>query len=169
MAGLGSASYTGSGAARQTTGPQSRPASLATLVVVAGMLAGCSTIMMPLSGWTSSQNGPPPDELVTGSIRKGGPTPPAPDSDGEVVRRTIEAVRPGGPAQIPWSNPASGNSGTIADVVEAKAKNGAPCRDFTSTLTTIEGVALYRGRACLGYTGPWDLVEFAPAEAKPAG
>ncbi|MDK9695640.1 MAG: RT0821/Lpp0805 family surface protein [Siculibacillus sp.] len=167
MAGLGAASYTAHGAARQTKSSQSRPASIAALLVTAVMLAGCSTIMRPLSAWTSPQSDPPPDELVTGSIRKPIDTP---DGDGEVIRRTVESARlPGAAAQLAWTNPASGNSGTISDIVEAKARNGAPCRDFATTLTTVEGVVLYRGRACQGYLGPWDLVEFARADAKPAG
>jgi surface antigen len=123
--------------------------------------------MMPLNGWTSSQNGPPPDEIVTGSIRK--PVAADPESDGEVIRRAVETASPIATARIEWTNPASGNSGTISELVEGKARNGAPCRAFATTLTTIEGVALYRGRACQGYTGPWDLVEFGPATAKPAG
>ncbi len=168
MAGPGSASYTALGAARQTRRPQSRPAVIATLVGVATMLAGCSTVMMPLSGWTSSQSGPPADEIITGSIRKPNEAPP--DGDGEVIRRAVEtATRSAGAAKLVWNNAATGNSGTISDIVEAKARNGAPCRDFATTLSTIEGVALYRGRICQGYLGPWDLVEFAPTGEKPAG
>jgi hypothetical protein len=141
---------------------------IAALLGVATMLAGCSTVMMPLSGWTSSQNGPPADEIITGSIRKPGET--APDGDGEVIRRAVEtATRSAGPAKLEWSNAATGNSGTISDIVEAKARNGAPCRDFATTLATIEGVALYRGRICQGYLGPWDLVEFAQSTDKSGG
>jgi hypothetical protein len=40
---------------------------------------------------------------------------------------------------------------------------------ISTTLATIEGVTLYRGRACQGYAGPWDLVDFAPAAPSPAG
>ncbi|WP_333821995.1 RT0821/Lpp0805 family surface protein [Pinisolibacter sp.] len=167
MAGLGTASYTAPGAPRQTRAAQSRSASIAVLLMVSSMLGGCSTIMMPLNAWTSSQNGPPADEIVTGSIRK--PVAPDPEGDGEVIRRAVETAAPSVAAKIEWTNPASGNSGTISDLVEAKARNGAPCREFATTLTTIEGVALYRGRACQGYAGPWDLVEFGPAATKPAG
>jgi len=147
---------------------QSRPALLATLVVTAMALAGCSTIMMPLNGWSSSQATPPADELTTGSI--GGAKAPAPDSDAEMVRRTVEtAVRTAGSAQLAWTNPTSGNSGTVSELVEARAKNGAPCRDFATTLATIQGISLWRGRACQGYSGPWDLVDFGPAGETPAG
>jgi surface antigen len=170
LAGLGRASYTAPVTARQTKPPQIRPSAIAALVVAATMLAGCSNILMPLNGWGASQATPPADELVTGSIHKPSAPALAPDSDGEMVRRAVETAKPAaGAARIEWSNPTSGNSGTISDLVEARAVNGAPCRDFATTLTTIEGVALYRGRACQGFAGPWDLVEFAPAAAKPAG
>ena len=167
MAGLGSASYTALGAPRQTRVSQSRSASIAVLVAATAMLGGCSTIMMPLNGWTSSQPAPPADEIVTGSIRK--PVAVDPESDGEVIRRAVVSATPSAAARIEWTNPASGNSGTISELVEAKARNGAPCRAFATTLTTIEGVALYRGRTCQGYAGPWDLVEFGPVAAAPAG
>lgn len=173
MAGLGSTSYNARVAGRQTSRPQSRPAVIA---VLAGalILSGCSTVMMPLSGWGSAQNGPPAGEIATGSIPKPTVATPAPESDGDVIRRTVEQVARGTAVADPtgrltWSNPTSGNSGTISDLVAAKASNGAPCRDFATTLATIEGVSMYRGRACQGYAGPWDLVDFAPAEVKPAG
>lgn len=138
-------------------------------VLLTGLtLAGCSTIR-PLSQWMGASNEPPPDEIVTGSIPKPTVAQPAPESDGEVIRRAVEAaVRGPGPARLEWSNPSSGHSGTLSDLTVVTAKNGAPCRDFTTTLATVEGVELYRGRACQGYAGPWDLVDFAPAAPPPA-
>ena len=169
MAGREAASYTALGDGRQTRRPQSRPALAATLLFVSVTLGGCSTIR-PLSGWMSSSNAPPADEITTASIPKPTVVQTAPDSDGEIVRRTVEAAAKGEAAvKLEWANPASGNSGTITDLAASRAKNGAPCRDFATTLATIEGVSLYRGRACQGYAGPWDLVDFAPAGAATPG
>lgn len=168
MAGLEAPSYTAPVPTRQTRHPQSRSAIAALLLASVPLLGGCSTIMMPLSGWTSSQATPPAGELTTASIPK--PTVPAPpaESDGDVIRRTVEAAaKAKSTPQLAWANPASGNSGTITGLNAATAKNGAPCRDFSTTLATIEGVSMYRGRACQGYAGPWDLVDFTPA-APPA-
>ena len=133
------------------------------------MLAGCSAIR-PLSAWVSGPDTPPEGEIVTGSIPKPTVVQPPPESDGEVIRRTVEAAvaAPAAP-QLAWSNPSSGHSGTITGLVPAKAKNGAPCRDFATTFASIEGVSMYRGRACQGYSGPWDLIDFAPAETAAAG
>lgn len=168
MAGLFVASYTARETARQPRRTHSRPASIAALVLFCLGLGGCAVIR-PLSAWTSSSNTPPDDELTTGSIAKPAPSAAVPVSDGEVVRRTIEATRIVGPARVEWKNAASGNSGTITELVEARAKNGAPCRDFATTFATVDGVRMYRGRACQGYVGPWDLVEFGPVEPDPAG
>lgn len=170
MAGLDVASYTVRDGTRQPQRPQGRPAFAAILGLAALGLAGCSTIMIPLSGWGSAEGGPPPGEITTGSVPKPTVAAPQPDSDGEVIRRTVEAaVHDRTTGRVEWRNASSGNSGTITDLVEAKASNGAPCRDFATTLTTIDGVRMYRGRACQGYTGPWDLVEFGPASVEPAG
>ncbi len=172
MAGRRRASYTAPAEGRHPDASQRRPAAIAVLVTIALVLCGCSTIIVPLSGLTSSSSEPATDDIATGSIPKPDPRRPSPESDADVVRRTIEraAQAPASaPVPIAWSNPTSGNSGTISELAPAKAANGAPCRDFATTLATIDGVRLYRGRACQGYTGPWDLVDFAPVERTPAG
>lgn len=169
MAGRCVASYTAPGGPRQSKRPHCRSALTAALACAALGLAGCSTITIPLTGWSSTPSGPPPGE-ITGSIPKPTVAAPAPDSDGDVIRRTLEAAVPApAPVKVAWKNPASGNSGTITGLTETKAQNGAPCRDFETTLATIDGVRLYRGRACRGYAGPWDLVDFGPADGNPAG
>ena len=123
-------------------------------------------MMMPLSAWMS--NDPPPPSDITGSIPKPTVAAPSPDSDSDVIRNTVATALPEIPV-ISWKNPSSGNSGTITKVAPIKAVNGAPCRTFESTLVTIEGVRLYRGQACQGYAGPWDLVRFEPADAANPG
>ncbi len=130
---------------------------------------------MPLSMWGSPSNEPPAGEITTGSIAKpsaGAPRPTVaampPESDGDVIRRTVP-VAPLGDAPTGWKNEATGNTGTLAKIVQTKAINGAPCRDFETTLVTVQGVRLYRGRACLGYSGPWDLVTFDPVDPMAPG
>lgn len=148
------------------------------LIAIAGLgllLSGCAGISMPLSMWGSSSNEPPAGEITTGSIAKSASAAPRPtvavmppESDGDVIRRTVP-VAPLGEAPMSWKNEATGNSGTLAKIVQTKAMNGAPCRDFETTLVTVQGVRLYRGRACLGYSGPWDLVTFDPVDPMAPG
>lgn len=127
---------------------------------LAPTLGGCAGIMMPLSSWMSSAPEPAAAE-TTGSIRRDGPGPAAPTDDGEIIRRTIEtAVAKGETAPLTWRNEASGHEGTLTRIAAARAANGAPCRDFETTVVAVQGVDLHGGRACQGYTGAWDLLRF---------
>jgi len=163
LAGRRVSSYTRVDDRHQPRGTHRRIASIVVLMgLTAPSLAGCAGIMMPMSAWMS---GEPPAAEVTGSIPKPTVAAPPPDSDGDVIRSTVAGAPGAENAALPWKNTASGNSGTISKIAVTKAVNGAPCRDFETTLVTIDGVRLYRGRACQGYSGPWDLVRFEPTDA----
>lgn len=176
MADCHSSSYTRVVGGHQSKRVHRRIASVAVLMgVLAPGLVGCAGIMMPMSAWMS---GEPPATEVTGSIPKPTVAEPRPDSDSDVIRSTVAAAPSAVAAPIAgklegsplaWKNEASGNSGTISKIVPVKAVNGAPCRDFETTLVTIDGVRLYRGRACQGYAGPWDLVRFEPSDVASPG
>lgn len=120
--------------------------------------------MMPLSSLMSSspsETAAPPSD-VTGSV---GPAQPAstlpPDGDGDAVRRAIEvAAARGVDAPVAWKNDATGHSGTVTASTAVRAGNGAPCRDFETTLVTVEGVDLHGGRICQGYSGTWEVLRF---------
>ncbi|MER2604604.1 MAG: RT0821/Lpp0805 family surface protein [Siculibacillus sp.] len=126
---------------------------------IAPMLGGCAGIMMPLSSWMSG-----PEEAsteITGSIPKVPATAASTDGDGETVRRAIEAASATGrEAPLAWKNETTGNSGTITHVTGTRAANGAPCRDFETTLVKVSGVDLHGGRVCQGFSGAWELVRF---------
>ena len=166
MAGLRSSSYTGEQSRRQPCPAQSRVAWRVgalgrgvAVVMAAAMLGGCAGIMMPLSAWTAKSEPAEPD--ITGSIPKPATSAPQAATDAGVVLKAIEAAGViGRDAPIAWANEATGNTGTITHIVAGRALNGAPCRDFETTLVTIEGVRLHAGRACQGYDGPWEMVHF---------
>lgn len=172
MAGLLTSFYTPEREGHQPRRSQCGVASIAVLMAgLAPALAGCSGFMMPMSSWLS---GEPPAAETTGSIPKPTVAAPTPDSDSDVIRNTVARAPTSEGLTLPWKsanqpvtwkNEASGNSGTISKIAPLKAVNGAPCRDFETTLVTIDGIRLYRGRACQGYNGPWDLVRFEPTDA----
>ncbi len=58
---------------------------------------------------------------------------------------------------VSWSNPESGNSGTVTPLREAvRPTDGATCRDFEQSVTTKDGrVATERGTACRAADGTW--------------
>lgn len=166
MAGRTTPSYTPTPTLRHLSPPQRRIASTVGIVLALAVpIGGCASIVMPLSALMGS-SAPPPED-VTGSIpRPAAAVPAQAESDGEMIRRRVEEAAGGiGGGPLEWRNPASGHSGTITTLVPSKARNGASCRDFETTMATIEGVRLYRGRACQGYAGPWDLVRLEAADA----
>lgn len=160
MAGLRSPVYTTASRPRQSRSAQIGRA-LGGLVLLSA-LGGCG-IVMPLSSLMSSspsETAAPPSE-VTGSIGPAQPSTRPPDGDGDAVRRAIEvAVARGIDAPVAWKNEATGNSGTVTASTAVRAANGAPCRDFETTVVSISGVDLHGGRICQGYAGAWEVLRF---------
>ena len=162
MAGLRAPSYTVVRGEHHRPVSQSRRAvSAVTGLALCLALGGCG-IVMPLS---SLMSGSPKDEPrepaeVTGSIGKADAAAPA-DTDADAVRRALEVASARGvEAPVAWKNETTGNSGTVTASTAARAGNGAPCRDFETTLVSISGVDLHSGRICQGYTGAWEVLRF---------
>ncbi len=168
MAGLRSPTYTGAREPRQRRATRIGRALLG-VVVLCGPFAtaGCG-IVVPLSSLMSHatpEPGPTSGD-VTGSIAPtANRTPQTPnESDADAVRRAIEvAAARGVDAPVAWTNVSTGNSGTVTASTATRASNGAPCRDFETTLVTISGVDLHAGRICQGYTGAWEVLRFERA------
>lgn len=162
MAGLRSPSYTVVRGAHHHPVLQSRRAvSVVTGLALCFMLGGCG-IVMPLSSWMSGPAKDEPREAaeVTGSIGKAAEVAAA-DTDADAVRRALEVASARGvDAPVAWRNDATGNSGTVTASTASRAGNGAPCRDFETTLVSISGVDLHSGRICQGYTGAWEVLRF---------
>jgi surface antigen len=58
---------------------------------------------------------------------------------------------------VSWSNPESGNSGTVTPLRESvRPADGATCREFEQSVATKDGrVATERGTACRAADGTW--------------
>jgi surface antigen len=110
------------------------------------------------------------DTTTTGSIAPspgGSPAPqpmPSPvvasldPSDWEAIR-TVSAERlatAGAGSEIDWSNPDTGNSGTIAPLAAMRPQDGLSCRPFVLTVSDVRGVRRYQASACRGVDG-WQL------------
>lgn len=126
---------------------------------------------------------------LTGSIptaAAAAPAPPvpaakAPDagakpSDWEAVRRSVARAEPSAGAEpvkdkaktrekarIEWANAETGNSGTISGVI-ASGRAGAACKGFNTTVSSVDGVRLYRGQLCRRASG-WELTSVEPADS----
>lgn len=58
-----------------------------------------------------------------------------------------------------WSNPDSGNSGTITPTSTYKTSAGQDCREYTQTIKVDGKEETARGRACRQADGTWKIVQ----------
>lgn len=83
-------------------------------------------------------------------------------SDEVTVRNAVSSVDPKAAAEnIPWANADTGSRGAITALVESR-ENDVLCRRFTTTRESFDGVALYRGKACMTDSGSWQMMGFQP-------
>lgn len=138
-------------------------------VLCAGLsLAGCGSITIPLGGLGSGASD------VTGASTVADPRganalalayETLGDPDWEEVRKTVaSSLFAPADARLEWVNERTGTRGTITGLVSTRAKNGASCRQFTTTMARIDGVRLYRAEACQGYAGQWEIINTGLAD-----
>ncbi|MCX5481174.1 RT0821/Lpp0805 family surface protein [Kaistia geumhonensis] len=137
---------------------------------------GCAFLCLALSGCGLTPFGSDAlDTTTTGSIAPvpatttaTSPVPPsaAPSpvvasldpSDWEAIR-AVSAERlatAGAGSEIDWTNPDTGNSGTIAPLAAMRPQDGLSCRPFVLTVSDVRGVRRYQASACRG-EGGWQL------------
>ena len=64
-------------------------------------------------------------------------------------------------APLPWANAETGSRGAINAMAEVR-KGSDLCRSFTASRERFDGVAMYRGQACMVAPGAWRMEEFRP-------
>ena len=74
---------------------------------------------------------------------------------GETVQQTMEH----GPTNSvgSWSNPDSGNSGTVTPTQTMLSANNQPCREFTTTVNIGGELSQAYGTACRQNDGSWKI------------
>ncbi|RWB07487.1 MULTISPECIES: RT0821/Lpp0805 family surface protein [unclassified Mesorhizobium] len=60
---------------------------------------------------------------------------------------------------VPWANSDTGSRGSITELAESR-DNGQLCRRFTASRESFDGVALFKGEACLAGAGAWRMQDF---------
>ncbi len=84
-----------------------------------------------------------------------------------VLQRALETARTH--VEVPWRNPATGNSGDIVVERTFYREPGTPCRAYVRTLEPAAGVAqVTKGTGCRSSTGLWLVEEEAATAAAPA-
>lgn len=103
--------------------------------------------------------------ILTSSVRTeaGSPADPERLSDETAIRNAVSSADLTELAgrSLPWANPATGSRGAISSLVEAKDK-GILCRRFTTSRESFDGIALFKGEACMAETGAWHMAAFSP-------
>lgn len=102
--------------------------------------------------------------LVTGAVPVSqSVTDTTETSDANTVRNAVSAAVLDGTGSVPlaWANRETGSRGTVTEIAETD-QEGLVCRRFETSRESFEGIALYKGNACLGADGQWSMLEFAP-------
>ena len=74
----------------------------------------------------------------------------------QTQQKALESTPAGQP--LPWSNPQSGNSGTITPAAPYQNPNGQYCREFTNKINVGGQTQTGYGTACRQPDGSWQIV-----------
>lgn len=132
-----------------------RQLAVAIMTVIA--LSGCSAISIPLGEATGTSDMNAPIDL-TGTIAKPTDLDVGPD-DRSYIAAAIPAhmADPTDQALLSWSNPDTGNSGTIAEITPADPNGIRGCARFTTSANTFAGLRNYTGMACPDSFKTWHV------------
>lgn len=103
--------------------------------------------------------------ITTGNVGDTNPANPEQRSDEATIRNAVSSadldlLKSGSP--LPWANAGTGSRGAIDSLIEEK-RDDTLCRRFTTSRESFDGVAVYKGSACMVAPGTWQMQEFGPA------
>jgi surface antigen len=136
--------------------PAGRYIHIAAAVFLAAGISGCS-----LSRTLTADTDP---SLTTGSIAAPVDRKTLDSADALVITRVVaETENAGTPHSLAlaWSNPDTGNRGTIMAIDRFADNNGQNCKRFRTTVDNYTGISVYDGEACQTDQGAWILSRFA--------
>ena len=128
------------------------------LALLAPTLLGC------IAGGAGLEEMAADKTILTGAVNQPGPPASVEQiSDEATIRNAVSAadieVMAGAP--LPWANAETGSRGAINAMAEVR-KGSDLCRSFTASRERFDGVAMYRGQACMVAPGAWRMEEFRP-------
>ena len=129
---------------------RSRFLKLAMALALASSATGCT-----LNKTMSSLESEP--EIVTSSVTKPVKAEGIDSTDAEMIKNVVaeaEASEPT-PSTLAWSNPDTGNSGTIMAIDKFVGSHGQKCKKFQTTVDSFMGISLYKGETCELKSGFW--------------
>ena len=106
-------------------------------------------------------------EIITGSVTKPVEAEGIDPTDAETIKTIVVDAGSEGEASnlLAWSNPETGNSGTITAIDKYIGTHGQSCKKFRTTVDSFMGIALYNGETCELRKGFWVLSWFLRDDA----
>ena len=83
-------------------------------------------------------------------------------TDAEMIKSVVARAETASSDQhaLAWSNPDTGNRGTIMAIDRFVGSDGQACKKFQTTVTTFMGISIYNGETCELKRGFWVLSWF---------
>ena len=138
-------------------GFQAKRLKAASLVLAILVLPACA------SGGFSLQQAEVDSSLYTGNVsdKKRRAADVERISDEATIRNAVSSadIESLGGRPVPWVNSDTGTRGIIDGLKEFK-RDGLLCRRFSTTRESFDGIALFRGEACMVSAGAWRLQSF---------
>jgi surface antigen len=121
-------------------------------------------IVLPVGACSLSRTAALEDEraLVTSSISQPMEAEGIDRTDVEVIKTAVaEAQNSQSEApELAWSNPDTGNRGTIKAIDKFVGSHGQQCKKFQTTVDNFKGISLYNGETCELKKDSWVLSWF---------
>jgi surface antigen len=138
--------------ARQTSGARTI-IKLAAIGAVTLCLGACSL---------SSRTAAVEPEMITASIAKPVKAEGIDSTDAELIKEVVAKSEDAKTTshELAWSNPDTGNRGTIMAIDKFVGNHGQQCKKFQTTVDSFMGISIYHGETCELRAGFWVLSWF---------
>ncbi len=133
-------------------------ARIALAVACAFSVSGC-TVSRTLS---SASLAPEP---VSASVASTIKTEGIDSTDTELIKQVVAQSETAQTSELAWSNPDTGNKGTIMAIDKFVGSHGQKCKKFETTVDSFMGISIYNGETCELRSGFWVLSWFLRKEA----
>jgi len=96
--------------------------------------------------------------VITSSVTKPVKAEGIDSTDAEMIKNAVAESDNGN--MLAWSNPDTGNRGTIMAIDKFVGGHGQKCKKFQTTVDSFMGISLYNGETCELKKGFWVLSWF---------
>lgn len=98
------------------------------------------------------------DTVITSSVTQNAEPQGIDSADAEIIKSTVAGADTSN--VLAWTNPETGNKGTITAIDKFVGSHGQKCKKFQTTVDTFMGISIYNGETCELKSGFWVLSWF---------